>query len=69
MHTLCKCTHTQSVAPRVPAFPSAVRSLALTAGERHLLVGLETGQMYVLCPDAAYLRSRLKQRLQTLGFF
>jgi hypothetical protein len=57
------------MAPRIPPFSSAVRSLALTAGERHLLVGLETGEMYILAPDAAYLRSRLKKRLETLGFF
>lgn len=59
----------QSMAPRVPSFSSAVRSLALTAGERLLLVGLEAGEMYILAPDAAYLRSRLKKRLETLGFF
>lgn len=55
--------------PRIPPLPSTIRSLVLTAGERHLLVGLETGEMRVLAPDAAYLRSRLKKRLEALGFF
>lgn len=52
-----------------PAFPAPIRSLALTQRERHLLVGLDNGLMYVLAPDAEYLRLRLKKRLENLGFY
>lgn len=59
---------------RVPAasagvkrFRCAIRSLALTAGERHLLVGLEDGTLGVLALDAHYLRSRLRSKLDQLG--
>ncbi|CAN0031837.1 unnamed protein product [Choristocarpus tenellus] len=52
----------------VSAFSSTVRCLALTAGERHLLVGLEDGCLGVLALDASYLRQRLRSRLDQLGF-
>lgn len=51
-----------------PPFPAAIRSLALSQRERHLLVGLENGQLYILAPDAEYLRLRLRKRLENLGF-
>ena len=51
----------------VKRFPSAVRCLALTAGERHLLVGLEDGTLGVLALDADYLRQRLRCKLDRLG--
>lgn len=51
----------------VPKFASAVRALALTAGERHLLVGLEDGSLGVLALDANYLRQRLRSKLDQLG--
>lgn len=51
----------------VPKFASAVRALALTAGERHLLVGLEDGTLGVLALDANYLRQRLRSKLDQLG--
>ena len=53
---------------RVPAFGSPIRSLALSQNERHLLVGLQDGLLYVLALDAHYLRERLQQRLTSLGF-
>ncbi|CAM9097183.1 unnamed protein product [Hapterophycus canaliculatus] len=51
----------------VKRFGCAVRSLALTAGERHLLVGLEDGTLGVLALDAKYLRQRLRSKLDQLG--
>lgn len=51
----------------VKKFGSAVRSLALTAGERHLLVGLDDGTLGVLALDANYLRQRLRSKLDQLG--
>lgn len=51
----------------VKRFGSAVRCLALTAGERHLLVGLEDGTLGVLALDAKYLRQRLRSKLDELG--
>lgn len=51
----------------VKRFGSAVRCLALTAGERHLLVGLEDGTLGVLALDATYLRQRLRVKLDQLG--
>lgn len=51
----------------VEKFGSAVRCLALTAGERHLLVGLENGTLGVLALDAKYLRQRLRSKLDQLG--
>lgn len=51
----------------VKRFGSPVRSLALTAGERHLLVGLDHGMLGVLALDAKYLRQRLRSRLDQLG--
>lgn len=34
--------------PDFEAFPSPIRSLALTSGERHILVGLDTGEVRIL---------------------
>lgn len=51
----------------VKRFGCAIRSLALTAGERHLLVGLEDGTLGVLALDANYLRRRLRSKLDQLG--
>lgn len=51
----------------VKRFGCAIRSLVLTAGERHLLVGLEDGTLGVLALDANYLRRRLRSRLDQLG--
>lgn len=51
----------------VKKFCCAVRSLALTAGERHLLVGLDDGTLGVLALDANYLRQRLRSKLDQLG--
>lgn len=51
----------------VKKFGSAVRCLTLSAGERHLLVGLEDGTLGVLALDARYLRQRLQSKLDQLG--
>lgn len=51
----------------VKRFGSSVRCLALTSGERHLLVGLEDGTLGVLALDATYLRQRLRSKLDQLG--
>lgn len=51
----------------VKKFSSAVRCLTLTAGEQHLLVGLEDGTLGVLALDARYLRQRLRSKLDQLG--
>lgn len=54
---------------KVPAFPAAVRSLAMSEHERHLMVGLDNGQVYILAPDSNYLRQRLQKQLEYLGFY
>lgn len=51
----------------VKKFGSTVRCLTLTAGEQHLLVGLEDGTLGVLALDARYLRQRLRSKLDQLG--
>jgi len=51
----------------IPPFPSPIRSLALTKDERHLLVGLESGEMRIVVQDSDYLRQRLKRRLVAIG--
>lgn len=51
----------------INAFPSPIRSLHLTKLERHLIVGLETGEIRVIAHDSEYLRDRLHRRLQDLG--
>jgi len=54
---------------KVPCFPAAVRSLAMSEHERHLMVGLDNGQVYILAPDSNYLRQRLQKQLEYLGFY
>jgi hypothetical protein len=54
---------------RVPSFPASITTLALTTEEKHLLVGLGNGQLYILTPEAGYLRARLKKKLETMGFY
>jgi len=49
------------------AFPSPIRTLHLTRAERHLLVGLESGELRVLAHDPDYLRERLHFKLEELG--
>lgn len=51
----------------IPAFWSPVRSLHLTRMERHLIVGLESGEMRVLAQDSDYLRQRLQRKLIEIG--
>jgi WD40 repeat protein len=52
---------------QIDVFPSPIRSIHLTRQERHLLVGLETGELRVLAHDPDYLRERLHRKLQELG--
>ena len=49
------------------AFSSPIRSLYFTKLERHLLVGLENGEMRILAQDSDYLRQRLQQKLMEIG--
>ena len=58
---------TKDINYKMDCFPSPIRSLHLTKSERHLIVGLETGELRVLVPDSDYLRDRLHRKLQELG--
>jgi len=51
-----------------PPFGSPIRSLFLTPGEGHLIVGLESGCVRILAQDSEYLRERLHQKLELTGF-
>ncbi len=51
----------------IPPFASPVRSLHLTRMERHLIVGLESGEMRILAQDSDYLRQRLQRKLIEIG--
>ena len=53
----------------VQAFGATIRCMALSQHERHLLVGLENGEVYILAPDSNYLRQRLQKQLRYLGFY
>ena len=48
-------------------FNSPIRSLCLTKRERHLIVGLESGEIRILAQDPEYLRHRLQQHLFDIG--
>lgn len=63
------CTDGSCETQLVKPFSAPITSLALTAHERHLLVGLANGELRILAPDANYLRQRLKKKLETLGFY
>lgn len=63
------CTDGSCETQLVKAFSAPITALALTAHERHLLVGLANGELRILAPDANYLRQRLKKKLETLGFY
>lgn len=52
---------------QIDVFPSPIRSIHLTRQERHLLVGLETGELRIMAHDPDYLRERLHRKLQELG--
>jgi len=52
---------------QIPPFQFPIRSISMTPKERHLLVGLENGEMYIVALDSTYLRQRLQQRLLVLG--
>lgn len=48
-------------------FSSPIRSLLLTNQERHLIVGLESGEIRLLAQDSEYLRKRLHKKLMEIG--
>lgn len=48
-------------------FDSPIRALHLTKLERHLIVGLESGELRILAQDSAYLRQRLQRKLIEIG--
>lgn len=52
---------------QLPPFGSPIRSLYLTRRERHLIVGLESGELRILAQDPEYLRHRLQQHLIDVG--
>ena len=51
----------------IEVFSSPIRSLYLTKKERHLLVGLECGELRILTHDSDYLRQRLQNKLMEIG--
>lgn len=56
-----------SRAPGIDVFRSPIRSLLLTRRERHLIVGLQSGEVRVLTLDSSYLRRRLQKKLKEIG--
>jgi WD40 repeat protein len=48
-------------------FSSPIRSIYMTKNERHLIVGLESGEMRILAQDSSYLRKRLQVKLKEIG--
>ena len=48
-------------------FNSPIRSLCLTKQEKHLVVGLENGDVRILAQDSDYLRQRLQRKLIEIG--
>jgi hypothetical protein len=48
-------------------FDSPIRCLYLTKLERHLIVGLESGEMRILAMDGEYMRQRLQKKLVEIG--
>lgn len=51
----------------IPAIAFPIRSLHMTKLERHLIVGLESGEMRILAQDPNYLRQRLQNKLMEIG--
>jgi WD40 repeat protein len=48
-------------------FASPIRCMILTEKERHLIVGLENGELRVLAQDSEYLQRKLHRRLMEIG--
>ena len=48
-------------------FNSPIRSLRLTRHERHLIVGLQNGEVRILAQNSDYLRQRLQKKLIEIG--
>ena len=48
-------------------FLTPIRTLYLTAQERLLIVGLESGEVRFLSQDSEYLKRRLTQKLTSIG--
>ena len=51
----------------IPPMSYPIRSLHMTRLERHLIVGLESGEMRILAQDPNYLRQRLQNKLMEIG--
>lgn len=51
----------------IPAMSHPIRSLHMTRLERHLIAGLESGEMRILAQDPNYLRQRLQNKLIEIG--
>jgi hypothetical protein len=51
----------------IPCMSSPIRALHMTRLERHLIVGLESGEMRILAQDPNYLRQRLQNKLMEIG--
>jgi hypothetical protein len=51
----------------IASFETPIRSLHMTKHERHLIVGLEGGEMRILAQDSDYLRQRLQKKLMEIG--
>ena len=56
-------------AQNVPPFPATIRSITMSDQERHLMIGLQNGEVYFLAPDSNYLHQRLQKQLEYLGFY
>lgn len=48
-------------------FASPIRCMTMTEKERHLIVGLESGEIRVLAQDSEYLQRKLHRRLMEIG--
>lgn len=44
-----------------------IRALRLTHQEKHLVIGLESGELRVMSQDGDYLRKRLQNKLHEIG--
>jgi WD40 repeat protein len=56
-----------SVDDDMEPFSAPIKALRLTRNERHLLVGLASGELRVLAHDSDYLRQRLQNKLEEIG--
>jgi WD40 repeat protein len=59
----------QETSNEFPPFNSPIRSLCLTRSERHLIVGLESGDIRILAHNSEYIKDRslLQKKLTEIG--